>query len=1111
MSEGVEVNVDNVAVHPSQSSKDDDDSNNLLAANLRSVADFDPGDDTAPVFIDHFSLRVPSSTVKFRGARVHVYESNNEQILLQDSRHDNNNDNHDDDDDDDNNGKNKKPRRRHTITVKRMSYASFGLRLLRLWYALISILIMSYFFVFCFQIILFLFMNLPVESGVSSLQPQERDYGVMIFGTLLSVPVFLYGMSTLMAGTSTFVGDSWSGGTLLKAVFNLETTLTELIYFACFILVPVLTFIVSALAGHENPWEQACFAWVPTITVLFCVFFLAVVWREIDACFTLLRIHYNEEPTNSTGTGTSTTTIWQEMGRLILLSHTHTYSGHVKEQYLVAGDDFTPDGGFTSSPEYEPEWIRKGWYTRLTELSCFQCMYETLDEPKRLYEMDEVRDVMPFVTKHNWSLEGMFCSSASDRKIVSARGPSAVTRRQITSSIVCNIVGTILVFLILIGFIVWIQAGGWLFLLVASLLFVVCCMYPMLRSNRAQFNMYAFINDDTIDHANVTAAKEEQEEKEKEQDEEALAEQEETNNDKGKQDDDNDDELPKKKKSLQPGADVTMFRVWETVRITKPKTWVCVTLVVLEITFFFLWPLITLYVNDNPRVGVIFLIVGFFSFLRRFWNVSTILSELGSMDTIDIETKNKKGKAAAAAAASEEEEEDENNNPMNVVASLHVPKSLHSAYEGADRTLIRKARLADIVGNISNSKSVTRWMWVFGFWIVGVLVLFLGAVGSGDGLGDRPPIVLVDTYYYEGEDSLQYPTCQLTKQFTFDVVVTTAANDTQQQQQQSYDTLLVDYAMMSAFAYETTNVTSYILPRWFGSDDARDEDDLVAQWRIDSDTVSTPTYFKLFTFSPLVPELGIVSIRGSQTLWDWAVNMQLWSSAGLVQAVKWLTPYGWIWTPVLDELVEVVSWIQSSAIGKVSYYQVTTQFVNSILDQDDPYNSTGLKRLFLTGASLGGGLAIITGAQTKAPAVAISGLGAELSRNTFTPAIEKSDIDNYVFNFIPDRDYVARIGGRPRQHQEAQCTASNGNLFGCHSMWRSVCEIAYRCGTGVDGYVHRPIPCRCVYQFDYAPPKPMNDTIQQSFAEACAAEEEAFLKATGSNKNSKFYPYTDNS
>merc|ERR1712146_160444 len=63
-----------------------------------------------------------------------------------------------------------------------------------------------------------------------------------------------------------------------------------------------------------------------------------------------------------------------------------------------------------------------------------------------------------------------------------------------------------------------------------------------------------------------------------------------------------------------------------------------------------------------------------------------------------------------------------------------------------------------------------------------------------------------------------------------------------------------------------------------------------------------------------------------------------------------------------------------------------------------------------------------TGAQARVPAIAISGLGAELSRHTLNPPVTKEHINEWVFNWIPDRDYIARLGGRPRQHQERSAT-----------------------------------------------------------------------------------------
>lgn len=49
-------------------------------------------------------------------------------------------------------------------------------------------------------------------------------------------------------------------------------------------------------------------------------------------------------------------------------------------------------------------------------------------------------------------------------------------------------------------------------------------------------------------------------------------------------------------------------------------------------------------------------------------------------------------------------------------------------------------------------------------------------------------------------------------------------------------------------------------------------------------------------------------------------------------------------------------------------------------------------------------------------------------------------------------------------------------------MWRSVCEINYRCGTN-----GRPVVCKCVSQFGY--PKPEQNGTR-SFEEACAEAQE---------------------
>lgn len=166
------------------------------------------------------------------------------------------------------------------------------------------------------------------------------------------------------------------------------------------------------------------------------------------------------------------------------------------------------------------------------------------------------------------------------------------------------------------------------------------------------------------------------------------------------------------------------------------------------------------------------------------------------------------------------------------------------------------------------------------------------------------------------------------------------------------------------------------------------------------------------------------------------------------------------------------------------------------------YNGTGFHTLRVTGASLGGGLAIITGAQTRANAIAISGLNGRLSRRTFDPQVSEEDLDTRVFNVIPDRDIIAVVGDRSRLFQEIQCRAPLNSLFGCHSMWRTACELSFVCGTE-----NRPVMCQCVEKFGYEEPVRMGN---RSFAEACAEERIRLEEALpGSFKTSASINSTD--
>lgn len=220
----------------------------------------------------------------------------------------------------------------------------------------------------------------------------------------------------------------------------------------------------------------------------------------------------------------------------------------------------------------------------------------------------------------------------------------------------------------------------------------------------------------------------------------------------------------------------------------------------------------------------------------------------------------------------------------------------------------------------------------------------------------------------------------------------------------------------------------------------------------------------------------------TQIIWDWIFNWQIYSAAALSQVVvKWFTPFGWIWSPILSDIALLVSWPQSNTLEKASYYHVTTNFVKAL---KAGYGGTNFDFIRLTGHSLGGGLAMISAAQTHEFAVSLSGPVAMISRKTLSPPITVSSLQNEVFNIMPDRDPVPRIGGRAPLSQQIECLADTNEIGMCHLVGRSVCEIVFRCGSH-----GRPIPCMCYETYGYPKPDPIpGKNNGRSFEEACAAE-----------------------
>lgn len=490
-----------------------------------------------------------------------------------------------------------------------------------------------------------------------------------------------------------------------------------------------------------------------------------------------------------------------------------------------------------------------------------------------------------------------------------------------------------------------------------------------------------------------------------------------------------------------------VLRTRASFTVVKPKEWYCWSRLVLALVFFFLWPAVSFFAQGLPKSGMLFLFTGIFSGVRLNLDAGSILREqqssLGEVKFVD------------------ESDDDD---------------------KSSRRQMLARARTAQVLAYITNSRFYL--IFIVAFAVLGSYFIYWSAtsVGSGEDYNTqtgREPIRLLDDFYWPRQnDTMLYPNCQLTDQFA----IPGQAVD---------NTYAMDYNLLAGIAYEVPEVTKYVMDRWFlQSGVAVDEVDFVNQWRQDSGNSEQQVSFKLFSF-PSSPGVGILSIRGTETPMDRLFNSQLYLGSVLTAVVRTLMPFSWLWDPIYEDLLVSTSWVVSDNLAKSDYYRITTEFANDLTRNNYTYDGKSFQWLRTTGVSLGGGLALITGAQSDAYAFAYSGPNPTLARKTWNPPISMQQLKEKVINIKPDNDMVSSIGDLVPNHQLVQCRDWPAEVYNCHSFWRIFCEYLYSCGSPED---RAGVLCICVARWGY--PKPLAKG-NRTFEDACAEEEAALVDTVG--------------
>lgn len=144
---------------------------------------------TVCVLKDHFTLSHPTSTIRYRrnNNAARIIEDADKQYILEET--------------DEDNGE-------HGITIRQLHDTSEGVRFLRITYALATAFWTGFFFIFCVQILLFVFLDLAIQFGITTGDDIRWGAGL---GVMFSIFPFIHGLASglVIAGVYVVVRDSY--------------------------------------------------------------------------------------------------------------------------------------------------------------------------------------------------------------------------------------------------------------------------------------------------------------------------------------------------------------------------------------------------------------------------------------------------------------------------------------------------------------------------------------------------------------------------------------------------------------------------------------------------------------------------------------------------------------------------------------------------------------------------------------------------------------------------------------------------------------------------------------------------------------------------------------
>ena len=214
--------------------------------------------------------------------------------------------------------------------------------------------------------------------------------------------------------------------------------------------------------------------------------------------------------------------------------------------------------------------------------------------------------------------------------------------------------------------------------------------------------------------------------------------------------------------------------------------------------------------------------------------------------------------------------------------------------------------------------------------------------------------------------------------------------------------------------------------------------------------------------------LDVMSVRGTDVghLEDAVQDMKLWAEAVILQLFRILSPFTiGLWPH--DFVSSVIEWISNSVWmfgipAGGDYYHVLLDHIIDHKERNEALPPRKRSSMYVTGHSLGGGIAHIVGGLTDTAAVGFSPPGVLLSRRTHkltrvqqqrmkgsSSRVTHRDSERLWTGIVPSTDVVPMADVQTGLTQTIQCddvtAGPSVNPVSCHMLEHTICELFKAC------------------------------------------------------------------